>query len=300
MKAVILVALFFHSAVGVSTEGDYVRRGLEVVGKPDSLELYDVDKGQVLRESAAYDEQGRIRRRTSFDHTGSFQTRTAYRHNDDGSLSAVTAYDEYDKQLWRHDYRYDGTELQQEIYYNSGGNVEYTELYRYDGNGELIERARYSATGLPQWRTVYEHEPDEHRTVRTVYYGDGRIIRQGVEEYDSEGRKVREIRRDEVEETYEEVHFSYDYRGRLAVERISDAGGVLHSVRRLRYDEHDNVVEDVVETFDGTITRRTSYDYRYDRNDNWIARVWHEREKPEFGPLIETFRTHYRRIDYGD
>ena len=302
MKPTLLLLVLVLTSVQLHAVGDYVRRGLEVHGTPQALRLYDAHDGLVLREQVSFDPQGRIRSRVSYAENGDFRLQTRYERGVGGNLKTVHAYNRSDVQQWRHKYRYQDARVQQKLFYNAADELEYTDLYSYDHDGRLVERARYAAGGVPRWRTHYAYEDRNNgqrsRVQWTVYYSDGRIIRQGVEEHDGEGRVAREVRRDEVEQTYEEVHYEYDYRGRLVAERTINARGELESVRRLRYDDRDSIVEEVVSRFDGTMRRMVTYEYRYDEHGNWVKRVTVEREKPRFGPVVTATWIHRREILY--
>ncbi|TVQ38429.1 MAG: hypothetical protein EA384_09435 [Spirochaetaceae bacterium] len=302
MKPILLVLVLVLTSVQLHAEGDYVRRGLEVHGTPHALRLYDAHNSPVLREQVSFDPQGRIRSRVSYAENGEFRLQTRYERGAAGNLKTVHAYNRSGALQWRHKYRYQDSRVQQKLFFNAAGELEYTDLYRYDRDDNLIEQARYAAGGVPRWRTHYDYEDRNggqgRRVQWTVYYSDGRIIRQGVEKYDEEGRVTREVRRDEVEQTYEEVHYEYDYRGRLVAERTIDARGALESVRRLRYDHRDSIVEEIVSRFDGTVRRRVSYEYRYDEHGNWVERITVEREKPQFGPVLTGTWMHRREILY--
>ncbi|TVR32707.1 MAG: hypothetical protein EA404_06855 [Spirochaetaceae bacterium] len=298
MKLLGFCILLFLTSAGLSAEGDFIRRGLEVSGDPYSVRLYDVNGAAILREEALFNGRARIKDRKSYTEDGAFQLHTRYQRDDRGNLKTVSAYNQAGDSLWRHEYRYQNATLQQEVVYNATGELDYTDLYSYDSDGNLLERARYGPGGLPRWRTQYEHDSVQNRVLWETYYSDGRLLRQGEEQYDQEGRLVREVHRDEIQETYQEVRYAYDQQGRPISERISDSEGSLRSVRRIRYDDFGNIAEETESRFDGRVTRRVLYHYRYDEYGNWIERTITEREKPQFGPVLTTERVHRRTITY--
>ena len=298
MKPLGFCILLFVATAGLSAEGDFIRRGLEVIGEPHSARLYDVNAAVILREEVLFNGRGQIKDRKSYTEDGAFRLHTRYQRDDRGNLNAVSAYNQAGDSLWRHEYRYQNAKLQQEVVYDASGELDSTELYHYDSDGNLLERASYGAGGLPRWRTLYEHDTVQNRVFWATYYSDGRLLRQGEQQYDQEGRLVREVHRDEVKETYQEVRYAYDQLGRPISERISDADGSLLSVRRIRYDDFGNIIEETESRFDGTVTRRVLYQYRYDEHGNWIERRVNQREKPQFGPVLRTERVHQRAITY--
>ena len=298
MKLLGFCTLLILISGGLSAEADFIRRGLEVIGDPHSVRLYDVNSSAILREEALFNRRGQIKDRKSYTEDGAFQRHTRYQRDDRGNLKTVSAYNQAGDSLWRHEYRYQNARLQQEIVYDASAELNYTDLYSYDSDGNLLELARYASGGVPRWRTQYEHDSVQNRTLWTTYYSDGRLLRQGEEQYDQEGRLVREVHRDEVKETYQEIRYAYDPQGRPISERISDSDGSLLSVRRIRYDDSGNIVEEIESRFDGTVTRRVLYQYRYDEHGNWIERRVSERKKPQFGPVLTTERVHKRVIAY--
>lgn len=304
MKSALLCFSLLACIIGsLGADSDYVVKNPDVHGSPRELELFEAEQfnsrnGLVLRERMVFSDEGRLRRRNAFDQSGQLLVTTAYRYGAGGHVSEVIARDGAGELQWSHEYRHENDTVLQESHFGPDGSLEFTELYDYDDDGNLIERARYAGGGIPQWRTVYEYNGRENRTTWTMYYSDGRVLRQGVEERNREGLIVREVLRDEVDESFREVHFRYDDTGRVRERRTADANGVLQTVQRLRYDGHDNVIEEVVERFDGTVVRHSTIDYRYDRNGNWIERLTVEREQPEFGPVLETETRQVRTIRY--
>lgn len=298
MKLLGFCTLLFLTSAGLSAESDFIRRGLEVIGEPYSVRLYDVNSPAILREEAVFNRRGQIKDRKSYTEDGAFQLHTRYQRDDRGNLKTVSAYNQAGDSLWRHEYRYQNTTLQQEVVFAASGELDYTDLYSYDSDGNLLERARYGPGGVPRWWTQYEHDTAQNRMLWTTYYSDGRILRQGEEQYDEDGRLALEVHRDEVKETYQEVRYAYDTQGRPISERTSDSDGSLLSVRRIRYDELGNIAEETESRFDGTLTRRVLYQYRYDERGNWIERTISERKKPQFGPVLTTERAHRRVIVY--
>lgn len=304
MKPVMLCLLLIALVSGpVSAHRDRPVISATMRGLPREVELFD-EHGegsqslQILRERLVFNGDGRIRQRETYDGGGRLLFNIAYHYRSSGPLRKMIARDEAGEIQWTQEFRHRNDTLLQESLFGSDGTLEFTELYEYDADGKLVEQARYTGGGIPQWRTVYEYDTESRKTTWTMQYSDGRVLKQGVEERNSEGLIAREILRDEVEQTFQEVQIRYDNRGRVTERRISDAEGVLQAVERLRYDGRDNIVEEVVERFDGTLIRHTVNDYRYDRHGNWIERVTMERERPEFGPMLETERRQVRTIRY--
>ncbi len=273
---------------------------------PRELELFDevvVDSPlrrprMVLRERLWFSGEGRVHRRKTFDGSGELLLDTAYRYNGGGSLEKIAARNEAGEIQWTHEYRREGSVLVQESHFGPDGTLEYTELYDYDMEDNLVEQARYTGGGIPQWRTVYDYDAQRRETTWTMYYSDGRIMKQGVEERNSQGDVVREVLRDEVEQTFQEVRLRYDGQGRVTERRTYNAEGVLQTVERLRYNEQNNVVEELVERFDGTLIRQKVNDYRYDDFGNWIEKSTVERERPEFGPVLVNETRRIRTFRY--
>ncbi len=271
----VLLTLVMTAPVALAEVTPQVRSELKAEAGASHVRLFrsETSEEERLLEQGFFDPSGRITERVLYTEDGEFSRRIRFTYNDAGDLSGWESRDADGELQWRYVYVYDDDHrVTQEISYDAHGNIEGTELYSYDDD-QLVEEAAYTGEGLPQWRKVYEHDEHSGEIEWAVYFEDGRLLKQGTKFSNPVGRVVREQMRDEVDETFEEVAYSYDAEGRVVRARVNDSEGDLRRVHEYEYDDHGNLILEKERDIPGDSVDKTRNDYRYDQHGNWIELV---------------------------
>ncbi len=298
----VLVGLVIAVSPVFAELGLSIRSELKAEGCPSYVRLYrKIDsEPEVLLEQAWFDSDGRITERVAYDEDGGFGRRIRFTYNDAGDLTGWDSRDSAGRLQWRYAYLYDeDRRITQEISYDSRGNMEGTELYSYDDD-QLVEEAAYTGEGLPQWRKIYEHDEKGERVEWAIYFEDGRLLKRGTKFNNPLGRVVRERLRDEVEDTFEEIAYSYDFEGRVTRVRVTDAHGDLRRTHEYEYDKHGNVILERERDLEGDTVHEVHTRYRYDHHANWIKRVIAEKRIDAAGNETMNEMRYRREIEYHD
>ncbi len=295
--------LFFVLLLTVPAFGERlpnIRTELEADGPASHVRLYRSadSEPETLLEQAWFDRDGRVTERVAYDEGGEFNRRIHFSYNDEGDLSGWESRDVDGELQWRYVYLYDEERrVTQEVSYDSSGQIESTELYSYDED-QLVEEAAYSGDGLPKWRKTYDHDEQSGAVDWAVYFEDGRLLKRGTEYLNPVGRIVRERLRDELEDTFEEIAYSYDREGRVRRARVNDADGRLRRVMEYEYDEHGNVTRELERNPDGETVHERRVSYRYDERGNWIERFETETQQDRGGSETRHTTRFRREIEY--
>lgn len=177
------------------------------------------DRSRVLE----FDEDGRLS--TLYSSGIGPEEKVIYRYQEDGTLaetetvfgrSGISTY-EYDEagRLLRHTEKY-----------SNGTSCE----YEYGGDGRVSAENYYDASGVLSYAAVYEYDGAPAVTITVTYY-DENGAPTGVtraEEYNADGRLIRETYRSEKEQILTQTVYRYDAVGDLVVqERTEEREGLL-------------------------------------------------------------------------
>lgn len=177
------------------------------------------DRSRVLE----FDEDGRLS--TLYSSGIGPEEKVIYRYQEDGTLaetetvfgrSGISTY-EYDEagRLLRHTEKY-----------SNGTSCE----YEYGGDGRVSAENYYDASGVLSYAAVYEYDGAPAVAITVTYY-DENGAPTGVtraEEYNADGRLIRETYRSEKEQILTQTVYRYDAVGDLVVqERTEEREGLL-------------------------------------------------------------------------
>lgn len=162
----------------------------------------------------------------------------------------------------------------------------------FDAEGNLIKTYTYYNTG--NQRNKMEMTDENGKLIRTIEYaydenglldydqsydGKGNPEKRFAYSYDDEG-KVRE----DYSYFGSDFHmrFTYTYNDKGEVERNFrfDSTGNLQEIRYYTYDAEENVVSEKVTDKNGKLKETTTFQYVYDKRNNWVERTIHKDGKP--------------------
>lgn len=263
----------------------------------------------ILREGA----EATLVQRARFSGTRRVKEIVRFVPNPDRPVTQSFSYDEEDRlvrwvardpegtMLWGYQYRYtpDGR-LMQETEFDRNGRIAGNRafLYYQDAQEFRTEESAYDASGELLWWMQRLRRIDAPEETWKMHYPDGRVITEGVRQFDVRDRVLREEEIDRATGNRTVTVFHYGrYDDPIRVE-FFDSSGTLTRQEILEYDEQGNPTAHSIITVpeNRRLTRR--YYYRYDQYGNWIHRIsWRIVTEDEALREIEQV-TRERRFSY--
>ncbi len=225
-------------------------RLLEYEYDENTVTLRDQDGNSVLKLELR--ENGTLLRRTEYYtvYGGRFAGRSrVLEFDEDGSLSTLyfSGIGPEEKVIYR--YQEDGTLAETETVFGRSGisTYEYDEAgrllghtekysngtsceYEYGGDGRVLAENYYDASGVLSYAAAYEYSGAPAVAITVTYYDENEaptgVTRE--EEYDADGRLIRETYRSEKKQILTQTVYRYDAVGDLVVlERTEEREGLL-------------------------------------------------------------------------
>lgn len=198
-------------------------------------------------------------------------------------LESITSYDAQ------------GNEIEQAIYAN--GVFQGKIISGYDSQGSFT-RTRYDAEGVITERSIVKYDRSGRETELSNYNADGNLTRRVTYVCDDLGKLTEEISVNYVHPAYSSrIVYFYDEAGKLTMNRVYDADGVLR-----QENAHTSAGINVVQhKKDGSTTledaKHADLSIEYDSEGNWTKRS-HRRKIIESGKTKEFVEVTYRQITY--
>ena len=167
----------------------------------------------------------------------------------------------------------------QDMVYDSAGNL--IKVYKYYNTGNLRNKLELTDESGKLMRTIeYVYNEDGLLEYDQSYDGDGKPDKRFVYSYDDKGK----VREDYSYHNGNEFHmkFTYTYNFKNEVDRNFrfDNQGNLLEIRNYTYDQQGNIISERVSDKDGNLIQTTTFQYVYDRKNNWTEKTIHKTGKP--------------------
>lgn len=245
-------------------------------GEVIEYESYSTDWRQLRDEATTFNRAGQIAKK-SIDTNWSDPKRWEYEYDQAGNLIKGEYYEKTDvtPEIWSSSYdkrgnltevshTYGGRDLRSKrsYFYDEGNRLtrqtvrwyldndilDHTFAYTYDSRGNTIEET-YRQLAIPfktKWSYAYSHRNE--RTGEDFYNSEGAVFAgyRMINEYDSQGRLLDETR--------------------------SDLAGLQQSRFQHTYNAHGDLLASITYNPDNSLGYMTSYEYEYDRYNNWIVK----------------------------
>ena len=145
-----------------------------------------------------------------YDRADKLQARTAYLNDRKGNRTERTIYFA-GKMSKRETYKYEGTNLVEELHYSENGSVAEKRLYKYDGSGNCSQIEFYDAAGDLKQTYYYKYDGNGNRIEWRFYDDDENLIKLTTYYYD-EHDNVTEIHSFNYDEHVNWKHtYVYEY-----------------------------------------------------------------------------------------
>lgn len=238
---------------------------------------------------ASYNESGKILEKEDYNLNGSLKWRHEYLYDEQGNRIASNVYDSNGKLSGKEIYEYD--ELQNLInkkYYNldylfNGVNERLTnnDNYIYNEKGLLIEETGGDV------KFVNKYDNSDNLIDKDFFY-NGRLNSKEVFEYNQKGQKISEKFYDSDGQLSSEKKFLYSNDEKLLEENTFHSGKKF----TVKYDQNENILEEIEYKSDGTPIIKKSYKYIYDKNKNWTKKTVYKNLTPAF--ILEREINYYK------
>ena len=174
-------------------------------------------------------------------------------------------FDSFGNRIKDQEYDAEGNLIKTYTYYNTGKQRNKLELA--DENGKLIRTIEYvyNEDGLLDYDQSYD--------------GKGNPEKRFAYSYDDEG-KVREDYSYFGSDFHMKFTYTYNYKGEVERNFRFDSTSNLQEISYYTYDKEGNVVLEKVTDKDGKLIETTTFQYVYDKKNNWIERTIHKDGKP--------------------
>ncbi len=216
-------------------------------------------------------EDGRVVEQRTYRPADSLSGRTEFHYDSAGRLVETANRDASGRVTWKYEYVYDEQgRLTREVAYGPSGLVDQVVVYEYAGN-RLSETVRYGRGGDIEWRRIYEYKDE---TVSwEVLTAEGLRVKNVEQEYDFQGRLIREQHRDQYETVFDDIQFRFAERRQPERAIRYDGSGAVQQEDSYQYDRRGNVVRHETNRPGDNQSSRVTAIYQYDRWNNWIERT---------------------------
>ncbi len=207
----------------------------------DSILTSNIDKYIVFDKNEKIIENGRYN-----PSNGSLYEKTIYKREKKGNTIKAIKRNSSDeiKSYWT--YKYDSNDNLIEVKtYNAKNVLTQIQSNKYDKNKNNIEMISSSPNSSGGWRYIYKYNDKKEKTEQLRYKPDGSLKDRRTYSYDKNGNEDLQI-------------------------KFNPDGGFTKFISK--YDKNNNLTVQDWFNEKGEKTHRTSFEYVYDKNGNWITR----------------------------
>jgi YD repeat-containing protein len=273
MVATLLGLMLQVSAAGQgSADNGLSRLKRKIKSDLNEIASYKYESGTWVGETAFFVEH-------IYSPEGKVVLQTGYNRDGSNRYQVQMSYDGEGRMTEKRHYTPDGNLVDScVITYNSGGKVassicktpagevslDYT--YKYDGEGREIEFLLRKKGSQP-FKKVNTYD-DKGNLLETASYEGDKPLDRVTYSYDSGRKTGRRIGRIRTGDTFEEITI-YNSEGRPA-EYSYNLNGSLTQTKVVTYNPGGTYAEEALYRPDGKLVSKTTYEYRYDREGNFI------------------------------
>ena len=141
----------------------------------------------------------------------------------------------------------------------------------------MLEENWYDKTEILKYKTIFTYKENGDVKSKTLQYPQKTFEAQSIQRFDT-NNNIIELIVDKVGEEKEYQNFKYDSLNNLLESNLFTYTGSLHTKTRRKYNHHNDVIERKVFENDkfSTLKSYTTFQYKYDENDNWVEQIWYK------------------------
>jgi len=195
--------------------------------------------------------------------------------------------------------------LEDQLYRNSA--LDFKSVFRYDGSGRLESGVEYDAKGIETFKWTYTYSASGEKVEERRIQADGKLFSTRRSFYDAQGNLIKEEYFPPHTKNHFRWIFRYDLQGRKLEERYillhpdprsGKVTEILNFHTVFSYDPQGVLLREVRQNGFGELEWDKHYDYKYDKEGNWIYRKASQPQGLiEGAPLVPSDVT-YRTISY--
>jgi len=192
---------------------------------------------------------------------------THFKYNDNGNKIEESEY-KFDGSLIRkYIYKYDDKGNRIEIsQYKSDGSLGGKYICKYDDKGNKTERSWYKSDGSLDWKCICKYDYKGNEVERSWYKSDGSLDWTCIYKYDDNGNKIEESEyKPDGQNEWKDI-FKYDDSGNNEGKSWHKSDGSFKEKKM--YNNHGDITED----------EYNGYEYKYDKQGNWIEKITYKGE----------------------
>lgn len=162
---------------------------------------YDRNGKRSARYKYVYDSDGNLSEESTIDANGAFQYKGIYKYDSDGNrieknVPVLWGYAANNKTTYTYDSKGNCIEENETRYWSDGsvGKEKRTRVYDSDGNCIEENETIYSSDGsVEKEKIIRVYDSDGNCIEMNNYNMDGEVIRKGIYEYDTDGKRIEII-----------------------------------------------------------------------------------------------------------
>ncbi len=220
-----------------------------------------------LNSKCVFDSNGFLEKQISYDTAGRVVSISSYKYNQRRLVGFSEIIDKTTTYEHEFSYNINGDKISESFYLK--GKELSRSIYDYNDKKQVIRKSEYGKTGELTSRTLYEYDELKNIKTETIKNRNGVVVRTIRYTYDVNGNIIEELI---INDDYtQKTIYKYDYWGREISYELDNP--TWYSSYMSEYNDFNDLKLQENVTRSGYIGERTTYEYTYDKNNNWIQRI---------------------------
>jgi hypothetical protein len=221
-----------------------VRSLKETHRKMDASMLFNKNSTIYHCFKKVYNTQGKLLERTDYFSNGKMSARMTYAYDHTGKLIEVKSYDTTDlNPIVVNHFEPMNNRSGTEVLHPDDSTSDYY-TYQYDEQGNLLAYKMYHAQGELMYMTLKKYDDKNHVLEMAQYGFDESLVFK--------------------------ITYAYDAQGNLITQTEYDADETFITQKFCTYNDKGLVIEEGVYEEDGSLYRKSNFEYVFDAQSNWV------------------------------
>ena len=156
-------------------------------------------------------------------------------------------------------------------------SLESRSTYEYDTNNVLLQENWYDKTEILKYKTTFTYKENGDIESKTLQYPYKTFEAQSIQRFDT-NNNITELIVEKAGKEKEYQNFKYDLLNNVIECNLFTSSGYLYTKTRKKYNHHNDVIERKIfgNNKFSTLKSYTTFQYKYDDNDNWVEQIWYK------------------------
>ncbi|MEC9208832.1 MAG: hypothetical protein VX762_00205 [Bacteroidota bacterium] len=151
-------------------------------------------------------------------------------------------------------------------------------IYEYDTNNILISEKWYEQKETLKYETIFTYQDNGDLESKTFQYPNKDLEARLIHSFDT-NNNVRSLMVYKTGKVHEYHTYKYDSLNNLIESSQFNANGFLVIKSLCKYNNHNDIIErKIFEANNAILKSHTTYQYKYDINNNWIEQVYYKND----------------------